>query len=312
MENSASMSEVSNRRVLFGLLLILWVIIFSLGNLKWLLISAQIQMVPALLVGEPFSVHGHHHSSLPWQLLPFPSPLWSIKTRDFWFCSETCSARGCSWVTGWICLQLELGGSFCWGFIDLKPVQTWVTVQKCHTEILTCNLTMRWGVSSVANNPGASSFGRSPDELRKGRGGPSGAGSWALAGSAAPALGRAALPPPDSRAPCTELRQGTAWDNAQSQSVHLLLEFLQHRSDVHTCTTPRPSLHHPCAIPASTHSTAWAPGASSPSRASRAEQAGSAGWVPQGTGQYTVPHGQDTSVTQENPALACSHQPDEV
>lgn len=29
----------------------------------------------------------------------------------------------------------------------------------------------------------------------------------------------------------------------RSHSVQLLLGFLQHRSDVHTCTTPRPSLH---------------------------------------------------------------------
>ena len=78
----------------------------------------------------------------------------------------------------------------------------------------------------------------------------------------------------------------------------------------HPYTIPTPSLHHPYTIPTSPHCTTFAPAASSPFRASRAEQAGSAGWIPQGTRQCTIPHGQDTSVNQVNPALTCSHQPE--
>lgn len=109
------------------------------------------------------------------------------------------------WV-GQMRLRLELGGLFYRGFIDLKQVQTWVTTQKCYTEILTCNLAKCWGPSSVAKKIGPSWFCtvlmrshlgfwqkfRAHDLWLSRR--RAMAGTWAGCSS----VGRGAVPPPDS------------------------------------------------------------------------------------------------------------------
>lgn len=79
-----------------------------------LLVSAWIQMIPALPLSEPFSVHGQHHSSLSWSDCSHslhhldPSEL-----GDFHCVVKPILFTGSpkrEWVIGWVCLGLDFGG----------------------------------------------------------------------------------------------------------------------------------------------------------------------------------------------------------